>query len=632
VPFDIRDESGERLNDICDSAALTSALVGVDGVIHLAAISRVAWGEQRPDLCKRVNVGGTATILTAMCARDPIPWFVFASSREVYGNVAVMPVDEDTPIRPVNAYGRSKAAAERIVAEAGMQCGLRSSAVRLSSVYGGITDHHDRVIPALLRGALANETLTITGQANRFDFVHVDDTVAGILLAADLLMAGAKVVPTVHLTTGIGTSLGELAVRAIATARSRSTVRALPRRSFDVDAFVGNPRRAHSVLNWQAKIDLKEGLSSLCETWRARQAPMGIATLPDPDVIKRHREARVYAATPRVSVVVPCYNSAWSIERTLTSILAQRFKDFEVIVVNDGSTDNLHERIHRFLADSRVRVIDQENRGLAGARNRGIAEARADLVAPIDADDLWHPDFLAATVAALDSDSKAPFAYAYSFRVDEQDRLLPVLRLSRSPRHDFLGLLSLNSVGSGSAGVFRRALMQSVGGYDETMRRRGLSGAEDWKLVLRLAATATPVLVERHLVGYRLVGSSMSQANPRRQLDAVLAVIADLRSEYPGVPAHWFFDARTMMTAWLLPTFLRRGMFGEAVRGAFHAYFRNPLWFRNTTIRQMHLFRLRLIARYLFDMIRGRSTNYPPLNSVEMDGTRPFAYIDSERI
>jgi glycosyltransferase involved in cell wall biosynthesis len=326
--------------------------------------------------------------------------------------------------------------------------------------------------------------------------------------------------------------------------------------------------------------------------------------------------------SPRVSVVVPCYNSAWSIGRTLASILAQRVSEFELIIVNDGSTDDLHKRLDGFLFDRRVRVINQENRGLAAARNRGIAEARSALVAPIDADDLWHPDFLAATLAALEDNPAAPFAYTYSFRIDERDHLRPILRLNHPPRHDFLGLLSLNSVANGSAAVFRRALIETVGGYDES-----LPAAEDWKLILQLAAIGTPALVERHLVGYRQTDSSMSQANPRRQLDAVLAVIADLRSEFPDVSAHWFADGRTMMTTCLLPAFLRRGLLREAMIEGFHAYIRNPLWFRNATVRQGHLFRLRLIARYLFDAISGRSGAYPPLYSIELEEARPFAFM-----
>jgi glycosyltransferase involved in cell wall biosynthesis len=328
------------------------------------------------------------------------------------------------------------------------------------------------------------------------------------------------------------------------------------------------------------------------------------------------------ARVPRVSVIVPCYNSAWSIERTLRSILAQHMSEFELIIINDGSTDDLHKRISGFLLDQRLRVIDQNNRGLAAARNRGVAEAKASLVAPIDADDLWHPDFLAETLDALDKFPLAPFAYAYSFRVDEQDHLLPIVQVKRPPRHDFLGLLSLNSVGNGSAAVFRRALIEKFGGYDER-----LSAAEDWKLILQLASLGTPALVERHLVGYRHVATSLSQGNPRRQLDAVLTVIADLQNEFPKVSKRWFADARTMMTACLLPAFLRRGLFGDVVRETFHAYIHNPLWFRNATVRQGHLLRLRLIIRYLFDAILGRIGDYPRLGCAEMDGMRPFAFM-----
>jgi nucleoside-diphosphate-sugar epimerase/glycosyltransferase involved in cell wall biosynthesis len=631
VPFDIRDASSGHLNDICNPDVLAAALTGADGVIHLAAISRVAWGEQRPDLCQRVNVGGTATLLASIHALDPVPWLVFVSSREIYGDAAVLPVDEDAPVRPVNVYGRSKAAGELMVAQARANGGVRSAIVRLSSIYGATNDHHDRVIPALLWHALAGEELTITGAANRFDFVHVDDSVAGLLRAADLLMDGAPAVPTVHLTTGVGTSLSALAERAIAIAGSTAKIRAVPARPFDVGGFIGDPTRAHHVLNWNAAINLEQGISALYEAMRSRGSPLAIATIPDPEMLARRRKDRFRGPAPRVSIVVPCYNSAWSIERTLTSILAQRFTDFELIIVNDGSTDNLHERIAGFLADPRLRVIDQENRGLAGARNRGIAEARADLVAPIDADDLWHPDFLAATVAALDGDPAATFAYTYSFRIDEQDHLLPILRFRHPPRHDFLGLLSLNSVSNGSAAIFRRALLQKVGGYDETMRHRAASGAEDWKLVLQLATIGSPALVERHLVGYRLVHRSMSQTDPRRQLQAILTVIADLRSEFPDVPPRWFADGRTMMIAWLLPAFLRRGMLGEAVRQGVRAYLCNPLWFRNPAVRKTHLFRLRLMARYLFDTIRGRSNTYPALHSAEMEGERPFAYMEPRR-
>ncbi len=98
---------------------------------------------------------------------------------------------------------------------------------------------------------------------------------------------------------------------------------------------------------------------------------------------------------PRVSVIIPAYNTAHYIEATLESVLAQTFPDYEVIVVNDGSPDTpaLERVILNY--ESRIRYIKQENRGLAGARNTGIRLARGEFLAFLDSDDIWLPDFLA---------------------------------------------------------------------------------------------------------------------------------------------------------------------------------------------------------------------------------------------
>ncbi|WP_375426913.1 glycosyltransferase family 2 protein [uncultured Sphingomonas sp.] len=323
--------------------------------------------------------------------------------------------------------------------------------------------------------------------------------------------------------------------------------------------------------------------------------------------------------TPRVSVVIPCYQAAWSIRRTLRSVMAQRFTPFEIILVDDGSTDALDAAIEPY-AD-RIRLVRQDNHGLAAARNRGIALARADLVAPLDADDLWHPDYLADLVAALDGAPAAPFAFAGSFRIDEDDRLLPDLHLRRAPRHDFAGLVSLNSVGSGSAAVFRRAMLLAAGGYDPSLRDRAAQGAEDWKLLVHLAAIATPVPVSRKLVAYRLTRAGMSQARPQRQLAAIDAVIDDLARDFPAAPRRLFRDARTMMTAWLLPAFLRNGMMGQALREAWRGYVLNPLWWRNPELLLVHTARLRMALRARPEPL-GLLSDW-----TDEDGSRPFGFL-----
>src|SRR4051794_21327340 len=98
---------------------------------------------------------------------------------------------------------------------------------------------------------------------------------------------------------------------------------------------------------------------------------------------------------PRVSVIVPCYNTADVVAETIDSVLAQTYRDYEVIVVNDGSPDSgeLNPILARY--GDRLRCFRKENGGLASARNRGIREARGELIALLDSDDIWTPDYLA---------------------------------------------------------------------------------------------------------------------------------------------------------------------------------------------------------------------------------------------
>jgi glycosyltransferase involved in cell wall biosynthesis len=95
-----------------------------------------------------------------------------------------------------------------------------------------------------------------------------------------------------------------------------------------------------------------------------------------------------------ISVVIPLYNKAHTIERTLGSVLTQTFKEFEVIIVNDGSSDNGVEIIKNFTNDPRVRIISQENQGVSAARNRGVAESKYDYIAFLDGDDEWISGYL----------------------------------------------------------------------------------------------------------------------------------------------------------------------------------------------------------------------------------------------
>ncbi|HWS75499.1 MAG TPA: NAD(P)-dependent oxidoreductase [Quisquiliibacterium sp.] len=269
--LDLRGPDDSRA-DVLDRAAVDRALEGCCGVVHLAAVSRVVDGERDPLACREVNVGGTRVLLEAARARPEPPWVIYASSREVYGQPARLPADEAAPRRPVNAYGRTKVEAEDLVNEAG----LRSAVLRFSNVYGSTDDHVDRVVPAFARNAVLGRPLRVDGRDCTFDFTHLSDTVRGILAVVRRLEAGQRLA-TMHLLTGVPTTLGELAALAVELAGGGSTVVEAPSRSFDVHRFHGDPRRAAELLGWRAEVGLREGLARLIRDFRAQGGAAGIA-------------------------------------------------------------------------------------------------------------------------------------------------------------------------------------------------------------------------------------------------------------------------------------------------------------------------------------------------------------------
>lgn len=266
VPFDLRSHPPR---DVTDEAALQHALQDADGVIHLAGVSRVVDGERNPDLCRRTNTEATRALLRLARALPRAPWFIQASSREVYGQQERLPVAEDAPLLPCNVYAHSKVAVERLTLEA-RDSGMTTAVVRFSNVFGDIDDHADRVVPAFARAAATGGAVRVDGSRCTFDFTHVSDVVDGLMRVARLLAEGERALPPIHFVAGRQTSLGELAQMAIAqgaTARQEA-----PSRSFDVHSFCGDPRRAEALLGWRASTPLESGFARLVDSFRhARQ-------------------------------------------------------------------------------------------------------------------------------------------------------------------------------------------------------------------------------------------------------------------------------------------------------------------------------------------------------------------------
>jgi len=253
--------------NVLDSDAVARLVADCDGVIHLAAVSRVVWGERDPDLCWATNVDGLRHVLDAARRQPRKPWVIFASSREVYGQPSVLPAHEETPLQPVNIYGHSKAMGEHLM-EAARLDGIQSSVIRLSNVYGSTADHADRVVPAFARAAVLGHSLRVDGADHTFDFTHITDVAQGIIALVDCLQDGQSAPPPIHFLTGEPTTLGQLAQIAIEAAASGATAEHAPPRSFDVARFFGTPARAKELLGWSARVPLRIGLTQLIHDFR----------------------------------------------------------------------------------------------------------------------------------------------------------------------------------------------------------------------------------------------------------------------------------------------------------------------------------------------------------------------------
>lgn len=266
VHFDLS-AHGDAWGDVRDRDCLRKVIAGVDGIVHLAAVSRVIWGERDPELCWATNVGGLKNVLEVAAESAQSPWLIFASSREVYGQPDHLPVTEDCPLRPVNIYGRSKVEGEALVLAA-RSMGVRACTIRLSNVFGTVADHVDRVVPAFARAAALGQELRVDGTEHTFDFTHIDDVTRGIVALIELLVAGEAAPPPIHFVSGTPTTLGELANLAVQIGQSGSKIRPAAPRDFDVARFFGDHARATALLGWRPQVSLEEGLTQLIQAFR----------------------------------------------------------------------------------------------------------------------------------------------------------------------------------------------------------------------------------------------------------------------------------------------------------------------------------------------------------------------------
>lgn len=255
---------------------------------------------------------------------------------------------------------------------------------------------------------------------------------------------------------------------------------------------------------------------------------------------------------PCVSVIIPSYNRANYLPEALDSVLAQTYQDFEVIVVDDGSTDNTESAVFPYL--SRIRYVKQNNSERSAARNHGIRLASGEFIAFLDSDDFWRPSKLEKQVAFLKKHPDVDLVYTWLDICDMGGRPLKLVKDGRplTTQHGasvFYPLLLRNFVVGGATTVMaRRSAIELAGGFDE-----GLRHVEDWDLWLRMALRGQFGFIPESLAFYRVNHANVYEKQSRLNVqDSYLNVIEKNLSMIPEAllddyqrrvalaQAHWY--------------------------------------------------------------------------------------------
>jgi UDP-glucose 4-epimerase len=259
VSYDIKDAPDYDVRNINN---LRNLIKDVEGIIHLAAVSRVITAQQQPHECISTNIGGTSNLLELARTRNgTLPWIIFGSSREVFGEPEIFPVTEKSPRIPINIYGLSKITGEHLCETYTKYYNLKIRILRFSNVYTGVNDHLDRVIPKFILQALKDEDLYINGSGEeRFDFTYISDVIKGIWGCFEEIRTSKSPLDDFNLSIGTPVSLKILAEIIVEKTNSNSKIMFNPSRDYDVNHFYASPKKAIERLGFEPSVSIDKGI------------------------------------------------------------------------------------------------------------------------------------------------------------------------------------------------------------------------------------------------------------------------------------------------------------------------------------------------------------------------------------
>ncbi|PRM96701.1 hypothetical protein CJ670_08015 [Arcobacter cryaerophilus gv. crypticus] len=250
--------------DVTDKSKVNELLEfhDFDGIIHLAAVSRVVVAQNNPKKCIDININGTKTLLECLekSTSKKNPWLIFASSREVYGEPIKLPVKETFEKNYVNIYGKSKLEGENLFSNYAKKNNNNCLVLRFANVYGNEFDIFDRVIPRFIKAIAFEEQLQIEGGGQIIDFTHIDDTVNTIYKAIKYIKDKQNVIDDFHILPGIGWSLNDLIKYIENILGKDAKVKINTKRNYDVEKFIGDPTKIKTILKSEKFMSLEEGL------------------------------------------------------------------------------------------------------------------------------------------------------------------------------------------------------------------------------------------------------------------------------------------------------------------------------------------------------------------------------------